>query len=282
MFFNLFRLSDTKLVLVFLLLLIFVLFLILNFGGYGDYIIGKVFFEKYEGGKEFIINEVVNQEFYHYPESKVLWVIVPSWGEEIDLASTLKEVIIEKKSSFLRYKFPKGILSDDYNLTAKYFNEINDLIISDIKELKDEYNFSEINIIGASIGTSNTFTIVNKESDLFNKMVVIVPGNSLAKSMWNGILTSHLRKSYEAQAITLEVLEDKWKDFAPQNNLDNLKGKDIYIRLSKSDKIIPYSCGSELVKKMEEKGIIFKLQENSFLGHYGTIYNAYFYPDYLD
>jgi len=70
-------------------------------------------------------------------------------------------------------------------------------------------------------------------------------------------------------------------DFSFQN-LKNLKGKTVYVYLSRADKVIPYRTGKKLVEKMQENDINVILKENRYLGHYGTIINAYFFPDYLD
>ncbi len=91
-----------------------------------------------------------------------------------------------------------------------------------------------------------------------------------------------LRESFEAKNISLEELEKLWKEVAPINNLDNLKGKEIHIYLSKSDTIVPYINGKKLVIAMKEKGLSPKVYENEYLGHYGTISKFYFFPQNID
>lgn len=281
MFSYLLKLSDVKILILFFISIIFVGILLLIFFGYIDY-----FFNFFQGKKVYttrvVIDDTLNQEFYHNPNSSTLWVLIPSWGEELDVSDDLKDDIIDRGFSYLHYEFPKEILSSDYELTKDNFNNINDLITTDIKKLKKEYEFSNINIMGVSIGTSNLFTVANNNSDLFTKIVAIVPGNSLAECMWKGILTKSIRKEYEKQKIDLPFLENQWESFAPKNNLDNLSGKDIHIYLSKADKVIPYECGIKLISLMREKNITFSFNENKYLGHYGTAYNAYFTPDFLD
>lgn len=260
---------------------VIIILLFIFFCGYSDNILRLFFHKMGDHSLKIKISDTLNQEFYHHPRSSVLWVRLPSWGETISTTNPLKNKMVMNKYSFLDYQFSTKILSSNQNLTKKYFEEINGLVISDIKRLKKQYNFSRVNILGASIGTSNTFTIVNNSPKLFDKIVVICPGNSLADGMWEGINTQFIRRAYERKGISLEKLKKSWKNLAPESNLKNLKDKEIVIYLSKSDKLVPYECGVTLLASMNKNGIKPLVRENKYLGHYLTIIKAYFFPDYL-
>ncbi len=276
------NLSDTKILILFGLLIVLIIIFLVIISGNIDFLFRTSPNKKANAFSQVKIDDTLNQEFYHLPESSTLWVLIPYLGEKIGISNNLKEDIVDRGFSYLHYQFPREILSSDYGLTINNFNNINDLIIEDIRKVKEEYEFSEIHIMGASVGTSNLFTVVNNNSDLFTKVVAIVPGNSLAECTWKGISSQNIRKGLEKQNINLPFLEEQWKDFAPQSNFENLKDKKLYIYLSKADKVIPYVCATKLVELLRQNDIPFTLKENKYLGHYGTVYNAYFNPDFLD
>jgi hypothetical protein len=66
-------------------------------------------------------------------------------------------------------------------------------------------------------------------------------------------------------------LKEAWRDLAPENNFDGLKGKEIEIYISKCDVNIPYRFGKKLVDRMVAHGLNPLVNENKYLGHYLTV-----------
>ena len=127
----------------------------------------------------------------------------------------------------------------------------------------------------------NACLIANDNDDIQN-LFFIVPGSCLASSLWNGIRTQKLKNIYERQNISQEQLKTSWGNLAPKNNLDAMRNKNIFISISKSDKVIPYCFGKELAylaKKLYPNNAI--VQENSRLGHYLTIVKYYLFDKEL-
>ena len=69
----------------------------------------------------------------------------------------------------------------------------------------------------------------------------------------------------------MENYREALDDFSPARNLDNLKVNSLEIYLGKSDKMIPYERGKELVDEMEKKGLNPKTTIFSMSGHCETI-----------
>lgn len=119
--------------------------------------------------------------------------------------------------------------------------------------------------------------LANKDISI-NSIDLVVPGDDLAQSLWEGIVTRPLRRSFESQGMDLGRLKNTWAELAPKNNISNLGTDKIRVYLSKSDKVIPYERGLMLTKEMKDIGLHPKISENKFLGHYGTLLKYYLFP----
>jgi len=200
-----------------------------------------------------------------------LYVIVPPWRASFDTPPMrfLKEKILKTKCSCLVYEFPIDILSTDVLRTKKYFKIIQKKIKANISKIKKKYKFKEIVLVGISLGNVHALMVANDNEDV-DGLCLVVPGDSLAYCLWNGVATVDLQKGIEQRKINLDKLEKIWQDLAPKNNIDRLEGKDIEVYLSRSDKVIPYESGDRLVKDMEKRGLSIKVFKNKKLGHYLT------------
>lgn len=227
-----------------------------------------------------LIIRKIGKHFFHGGHSK-LYVVTPYWHATISQMplQVLKRRILKAGYSCLIYQFPIKILSDNVHLTEKYFKEIEEEIRKDIKEIKAKYNFSEISFIGISLGGINALMAANGNKDV-SEVFLIVPGDSLAESLWKGIGTQNLKNQIKKHRINLEELEKNWKDLEPKNNIDRLSEKHVEVYLSRSDTVIPYTNGHHLVKDMINKKINLKIYENKKLGHYLTILKFIFFKKF--
>lgn len=185
---------------------------------------------------------------------------------------------LKRYSSYLIYIFNPKILSDDAGQTKKYFQEIKNKVVKDINSLDKKYKFKKIVITGISLGCVNASMVANSCKKI-NEIYLFDPGNCLAESMWKGKNTQNLRKSYEKQGIDLKKLKKLWEDLAPENNLDNFKGKKVHVFLAKKDEIIPYSTGKKLVEEMKKLKEKFTLKVDIHHGHYYTIMKEMIFPE---
>jgi len=223
------------------------------------------------------LNSHITQRFQHSIGAKKLYVLMPSWRGKLKYSDKLSQELKKKGVSFLTYEFPIGILSSDYISTRDYFSIIRERVNSDISQLKKEYNFTNFEMAGVSLGCVNASMIIN-ENPIFEDISLIVPGHCLAESMWNGFRTQHLRQEFENKGMTQEQLIEEWSELAPMNNLDGFKNSKVRVFLSTADEIISYQCGKKLVEKMESAGIKPKVKTFPLLGHYGTSYLFYIFP----
>ena len=220
----------------------------------------------------------VYKRFDYVPDSSELFILLPHRGGKLYHGDRLSKKLNSKGSSFLTYQIPEEILSADAENTIRSFEEVNNQIVSNIEELTGRYSFSKFHLIGASLGCVNA-AMVSSEYPVFDKIDLIVPGNSLAESMWNGRKTQDLRKEFEEKGITLEWLDEAWRNLSPENNLSGFRNSNNRIFLSRADKIIPYENGMKLVEKMREEGIEAKIKDNLPLGHKITLFRFYTFPE---
>lgn len=209
----------------------------------------------------------VKKHFTESLHSRVLYVALPWWG--FRRVESLSAKIVKRGYSFLGYEFPVGILSADYQATRRYFEMIRDMVVEDIRRLQAIHRFSEVNILGMSLGCVHAAMV--SEVFPFDAVTLVVPGHCLAESMWVGIRTQHLKKLFEKQGVTLERLKKEWSALAPEHNIHNLSQASVTVYLSRSDKVIPYCFGKKLVEVMRDQGLYPGVRENKYWGHYGTV-----------
>lgn len=240
-------------------------------------------FEKYIKKTE-NVNDILNgtqKRFVFRKKSNTLKVILPPWGNsEYYITRLLINRLIKKGFSCLSYSFPQELLSANAEVTESKFNAIREKVLADIEDLKRQYGFEEIDLIGVSLGGVSACMIANN-SNYFKDLFLIVPGNNLAASLWDGIRTQRLKNSFQNQLLEKPDLMKKWHNLAPANNVYNLNLKNIYVVVSKSDRIIPYDYGKKLSEELKRKYKNVTIKENCCLGHYLTVIKYFLFSDLL-
>ena len=187
----------------------------------------------------------------------------------------MKKDAIRSKASFLAYDFPGPILSDQSQLTKECFEVINKTVREDIKKLKEKYKFTRCIVVGVSLASSFGSMIYKDNSDITD-IILVAPGESLAREVWQGYRTQHLRKSYEKRGITLEELENSWYDLASENNMPAKDAK-IYMYLAGKDKVVPSIC-KNLINNLEKNSSNPSYKIHPSLGHYLLIFYFLLFP----
>ena len=212
----------------------------------------------------------LTSDFYAVPDSRVLCVLIPPWKADADYYKLVRNRIFKAGYSCLEYKIASSLLSPDHEYTRNSFKEVVASIRLGIESMVSQHAFSQVQVIGVSIGCIEATMIANHNPHV-TKLVLVAPGSDLAESMWYGIKTQNVRRLFEKQGITLPFLKEAWHDLAPENNLDGMKGKEIEIYISKYDVNIPYRLGKKLVDRMVGCGLDPHVNENKYLGHYLTV-----------
>ncbi|MCD4759477.1 alpha/beta hydrolase [archaeon] len=242
-----------------------------------DHLICKIRDSRRVSPPKFDPNNFIHKRHSIVPGSNKVYIIFPGWRSGLKHSQILRNTLTKRGQSCLEYEFHPDILTSDPQQTLDCFEQIKKDGLQEIENLKQIYNFKNIQVIGMSLGGMHAYMVSNHNPNI-DKLTLVCTGYSLAESLWDGIATQHLRKNMEKQGITLDQLETLWGKIHPYNNIDGLTGKKIQVFLSKADKLIRYSGGKKIVNAMKELGLDPQVEENRFLGHYITIWMKYNSP----
>lgn len=206
---------------------------------------------------------------------KNMYVLFAGLGENPEASRLLKERIKKQWDSYIQYTFEFWLLNANPQSVVDNFKFIN----SEFNRFAKWFD-GKLTVVGTSIWGISAFMAANNNPYVKN-LVLIDPGDRLSKSMWDGLITQHIRESMEKHGTNLEELQEIWHDIEPINNLDGLWDKKITIYNSKSDGIIPYERSEALVREMKKNNLAPDVNTNSWLGHLGTIGSIYYKKKYL-
>lgn len=217
----------------------------------------------------------IKRNFRYLPGSETIVICLPGWGGKLDKWKIIEKYTLSSGASFLAYEFPRGIFSDQKELTKKLFGEINTIVRNEIKNLKIKYRFKKCILICISLASSYGSLVYKSNPDI-NEIILVAPGENLAKDMWYGYRTQHFRKSFERQKITETQLMEDWHNLASKNNFP-ASGTRVKMFFGKSDKIIPYKFSHELAEVYRQHNL--EITKRTFLlGHYFLISLFLFFP----
>ena len=208
------------------------------------------------------------REFVYIPRSETLAICLPGWSQRLYTWKRVRNYILRRKISFLAYEFPTAILSADYKLTKDCFDLINREVRKEITSLKRQYKFKKICLLGYSLSASLSSMIYKNNSDV-TYIILIAPGNNLARDMWHGCRTQHIRKAYERQGVTEDDLANHWNALAPENNLPAQNTR-VSLYFGKSDQVIPYQQSLVLARILSRNKFPIEIKAYS-CGHYVMI-----------
>jgi hypothetical protein len=183
------------------------------------------------------------------PGSKRLTVVFPPWHLPDWYSNRLISKLSSAKSSVLIYDFNQDILEDDILGVKSSFEFIALSVTEDVRALVKLYDFSEINLLGISLG-GVALCITAEKLDNFNKVILVAPGNDLANAFWYGLRTRRLRNILADHGHQLKELQNEWSELAPENHVECLSDHPVRIILARKDKFIPYSNGKKLLDKL--------------------------------
>lgn len=211
-------------------------------------------------------NSITKTIVYNKNSKKVL-IILPQWMGRLWIYNRLIKKL-QNKYTLVVYQLPNDLLNKDPHQVLKKFLEAKEDIIKTVSALKSK-GFKEFSILGTSLSAALVFMVANADKS-FRKIIVGFAGSHLSKSFLesNQLLVSHIRKKMKTNGTNLIKLGEYWKTLEPINNIENIKGRKLYIYLAKNDKIVPYKYGLELLNKMKNEKIDFNLYIDNIFGHY--------------
>jgi hypothetical protein len=192
---------------------------------------------------------IISAEFIARPAAKILTVVFPPWHIPEWFLKRLQKKLLAQDSSVLIYYFNPQILDDDPIKVKNSFEYVALAIAEDVRELQDQKQLTQVNLLGISLGNV-ALAITAEKLDEFNKIYMVVPGNDLAASLWSGLRTRRLRAVLKQEGYKLDELQKEWQDLAPEAHIDRFKNHTVHIVLARHDKFIPFSYGKKLLDEL--------------------------------
>ncbi len=220
--------------------------------------------------------ERTKKKFIYTSGSSTLVICLPGWSQPLWSWYFVKRHILRSGASFLAYDFPRPILSNNKELTQKCFAAINRMVREDISRFKQEHGFKKCVVATLSLSSSYGSMIYKDNSDVTD-IILVAPGENLARGMWHGHRTQHLRKSYQKQGIGLPELEEDWHNMASEHNMP-ASGTRVSVHLGTADRVIPYQFARTLTGAFENAGLQARTNTYHFFGHYVVSYWFLLWP----
>lgn len=217
------------------------------------------------------------KDFHHTPGSKTLVVCLPGGGHPLWGWKLVKRHVVKAGASFLTYYFPREILSDQSKLTLDCFEVINQTVRSDIEKMRVEHGFDRVILVCLSLAGSFG-SMIYKDNSLIDEIVCVSTGENLARDMWRGCRSQHLRRSYEEQGISESDLITLWANVSPDKNMPSSRTK-IFVHLGESDRVAPYEFSKTLVPTLEKQGFKPFYKTYPGWGHYLVSMKFLFFPE---
>jgi len=189
---------------------------------------------------------------------------VPEW-----YAKKLQQKLACLRQASLIYYFNESIIATNTESVVSSFEYIALSIASDVNELSHRYGYTHIDLLGISLGNV-AMCITAEKLKHFNKVIMLVPGDSLADPLWFGWRTRRLRHKLQRSGTTLTRLQKQWDILAPSSHVSTLRGHGVHIILAKRDRFIPYDFGRQLVRDLLAAHASVTFTESPF-GHIATI-----------
>ncbi len=232
---------------------------------------GDIFSQEYTPDQAITDRKLVNSE------GQNLSVLFPPWhGGGVPYEKLIKR-LTNKGNAVLAYYFHDEILKPDVDLVAESYAYAKETIADDLETIRKSNDYLRINLIATSLGNAAFAAVSGRFTD-FDSATIFVSGSSLAKSMWHGSRTQHIRTGIEQKGYDLADVEAAWYDMAPINHLDALVGKEVTMIASLTDELIPSRYQRELVDVTRAADINPTIRYTR-LGHYATVGKAWLYDN---
>jgi hypothetical protein len=222
-----------------------------------------VFTPEYTPDKAVVESKLVNQT------GKNLHVLFPPWHGGGRVYEKLIQRIAKQGDAALAYYFHDEILKPSTEQVLASFENIRYTVVNELTEVVKARRYKCINLIAMSLGNPALAITTSIFRD-FDSATLVNGASSLAKSMWHGSRTQHLRAGIEHEGYGLNELEHAWSNLAPINHVPGFIGKDVTMIVSETDSIIPTSYQEELVDAMQAADVNHSVQRTR-LGHYASI-----------
>jgi esterase/lipase len=181
-----------------------------------------------------------------------LYVLFPYWhaGQGTTYSSLVRR-LARDGPAVVAYGLNDHILQPNIDVVLESFEWIQKQIVADIQKLIQANQYTEVRLGGLSLGNVSLAKVAQRFHD-FAVATIVVGGSNLARCTWEGIRTQAIRKAFEEQGISEELLDVVWQSLAPKQAAEAFRDKQVYMVVSSSDRIIPTFYQREMTTTLNE------------------------------
>lgn len=214
-------------------------------------------------------NSIIKKGELTSPGARNLSIVIPPWHAPDWFVRRAAKREQRIGRNVLYYMLNDNILSTNADRTLESFA----FVAKHIKDDIEDANAYEVNWVASSLGTSVLMRTVGGEHLRADSITLNAPGGSLAKSLWTGVRTQPLRRQFEAQGVTLDILQDQWEELDPIFQAPNIHGADITMNVSRADRVIRPDTAYELAEALNDNNNLSLYNDGvrHMIGHYGLL-----------
>lgn len=199
---------------------------------------------------------------------KVVFVFT-AFGTKIGLYRFFVSLLNKKGYSVVIYDFgAEAILKAELSTWEKLYKDVIEDGQQRLKSFKQEGK-AKFYAYGVSMGTlvANKFT---RDTPDITHLAISLTYGDVATQIWISPAVKKARENLEQQGININVLRRAIHYADPITNVAGLKGKKVWLHLSRRDKILDYNVSIKTKEAFENNIKEFSYTESKYLGHYGA------------
>jgi hypothetical protein len=191
------------------------------------------------------------------------WICFLPWRTSFETAK--KYHLLPSYGNLIIYEGPENLISDDPEKTKRAIEKIVDDFEKNYPAIKNH----NLGFYGLSIGNLPAIHLANKYD--CKKLISICPTDKLGEGIFQAFAARKIRKRVIDNGLDAQSYDKVIEKFNPINNIENLPA-DITIHIARFDRLVPFSGGLELAKKLKASKKNVKIHISNFYGHMMTMF----------
>jgi esterase/lipase len=213
-------------------------------------------------------SQAIRRRISHNIGSDKLAVVFPGWHSHNFPTTRLVKRLSKKGWGVLVFDFHDQILEPEDEVVVASLRYIRDQVAAELESLQDKHQYSQVHLIGISLGNVPLSLTVDK-FNRFTGVTMVVPGDNLAVDMWHGLRTLYLAEQFKKLHVSLRKLQAEWSELSPINHVDHIKTKPVKFVISLNDKFILTKYQQKMAERLS--GAASLTVNTSRFGHVMTV-----------
>jgi hypothetical protein len=180
----------------------------------------------------------------------------------------IRSRLLPKAANKIMIRIPHNTISSDPKITKSVLERI--IGDANITIRKPQFADSKISVLGASLGGVPAFVFANTHK--LDHAIFLTPGFDFVNSIWRSSATRRIIP--QEDYTRMQEYDSVVNDLSPHNNISNFENnisRSVDIHIGKSDKIIPFKEGLNVIEAMRKMNLKTRAVIRDYSGHGETI-----------